>query len=429
MDYSGGRTHFDKRNMWDYLSKNDYEVGVIGTPLTYPAYPLNGFYVAGGPFARDEEDNNYAYPEDLEETLENKFNYKVEPDINLAGEKDSERFKEGNQVVNSRFEAGRYLYEEKEPDFMNITTFFLNQMQHNWWKDEKIKEHWKNIDSYIGEYIEDGVNVILVSDHGLQPVDREFYLGAWLAKEGYTVFEDRENKKSAKAVDKIYNRLRDNSKKVPIPSSAVKYGGKLFRSLGAKKDTNQVRKASKYEEVIDYDKSNVIGFPQGNMYIINCDDEERERTKQEIKEKLEGLTDNGKQVVNKVYKREDIYSGDYMEKAPDLYAEPAENFRIKQGTTEDFQKGRLIEDCANDTTDWRATNHKDGILMAYGPDIGTNSKFNANLRDIAPTILHYYDLPIPENMDGEVLKKLFAKDSEVYKREIEKEDINTLMLK
>lgn len=429
MDYSGGRNHFDKKNMWDYLSENNFKVGVIGTPLTYPAYPLNGFYVAGGPFARDEEDSNYAYPEELEGTLEKKFNYKVEPEINLAGEKESERFEEGNKVINSRFEAGRHLYEEYDPDFTIVTTFFLNQMQHNWWKDEKIKEYWKNIDSYIGEYIDDGVNVVLVSDHGLQPVDKEFYLGSWLAEEGYTVFEERENKKGITALDKLYNKLRTISHKVPVPSSVVKYGGKIFRRLGAKKDSNQVREASKYEEVIDYEKSRVIGFPQGNMYIINCDDREREKIKKEIKEKLEGLRDDGNNVVKKVYEREDIYAGEYMDKAPDLYAEPAENFRIKQGTTEDFRKGVLIADCANDTTDWRATNHREGILMAHGPDIGTNSNLDANLKDIAPTILHYYGLPIPKNMDGKVLKELFAEDSEAYRREIKKEDINTKMLK
>ena len=62
-----------------------------------------------------------------------------------------------------------------------------------------------------------------------------------------------------------------------------------------------------------------------------------------------------------------------------------------------------------------------GIFFAIGHDIkkSTSDINGLNLIDLAPTILHIFDIPIPKDMDGKVLKKIFKEDSEPAKREIE----------
>jgi len=47
----------------------------------------------------------------------------------------------------------------------------------------------------------------------------------------------------------------------------------------------------------------------------------------------------------------------------------------------------------------------DGIMMMKGPGIKPGFYKNANIYDIAPTILSLYDLPIGKNMDGRVLNE------------------------
>jgi len=49
-----------------------------------------------------------------------------------------------------------------------------------------------------------------------------------------------------------------------------------------------------------------------------------------------------------------------------------------------------------------------GIFVAKGPRIKKGIKIDgAKIYDIAPTILHIFGLPIPNEMDGRVLKEIF----------------------
>lgn len=50
-----------------------------------------------------------------------------------------------------------------------------------------------------------------------------------------------------------------------------------------------------------------------------------------------------------------------------------------------------------------------GVMIASGPNFKKQSELvvGKNLLDIAPTILHYFDLPIGEDMDGAVIQELF----------------------
>ncbi|RLI96080.1 MAG: hypothetical protein DRO99_05045, partial [Candidatus Aenigmatarchaeota archaeon] len=57
-----------------------------------------------------------------------------------------------------------------------------------------------------------------------------------------------------------------------------------------------------------------------------------------------------------------------------------------------------------------------GIFIAHGPDIAVGKEIaNARITDIAPTVLHMFSLPIPDDMDGKVLD-IFRKGSGPGKR-------------
>ncbi len=57
------------------------------------------------------------------------------------------------------------------------------------------------------------------------------------------------------------------------------------------------------------------------------------------------------------------------------------------------------------------THRPEGIFFAYGPYVKKGCKLNSDVYtwDIAPTLLHMLDLPIPDYMDGRVLKEIFRK--------------------
>lgn len=55
-----------------------------------------------------------------------------------------------------------------------------------------------------------------------------------------------------------------------------------------------------------------------------------------------------------------------------------------------------------------------GIIVMNGPGINNDSSiFGASLLDIAPTILHLYDLPVANDMEGKVLMQAFSKTTAI----------------
>lgn len=57
----------------------------------------------------------------------------------------------------------------------------------------------------------------------------------------------------------------------------------------------------------------------------------------------------------------------------------------------------------------------DGIILAKGPNINKNFRINnASVYDITPTILYLYNIPIPEDVDGRVLKEAIKPETRLW---------------
>lgn len=65
-----------------------------------------------------------------------------------------------------------------------------------------------------------------------------------------------------------------------------------------------------------------------------------------------------------------------------------------------------------------------GIFFAYGPNINQNHEIKARIYGIAPTILHMFGLPVPDDMDGRVLKEIFREGSEPARREVQYQKVD-----
>lgn len=62
----------------------------------------------------------------------------------------------------------------------------------------------------------------------------------------------------------------------------------------------------------------------------------------------------------------------------------------------------------------------EGILIVHGEGIKEDHQIQeANIADIASTVLHILGEPVPEDMDGKVLKEIFREDSPLYKKPVE----------
>ena len=130
---------------------------------------------------------------------------------------------------------------------------------------------------------------------------------------------------------------------------------------------------------------------------IAKDNKKYEELRNLLKEEFEKIVSpfSNKFIINKVYKKEEIYHGKYLDIAPDIMLDQAPGIHINGGVgfNEIFSK----------PTKWKGENIKIGLFLAYGPKIKKKQLKNISILDIAPTILTNMDLSVPKDMDGKIL--------------------------
>jgi predicted AlkP superfamily phosphohydrolase/phosphomutase len=392
---------FQTAELWDYLNDEGKRAGVVNMPTMYPPREIDGPIVCGGPDAVESEyrsiSDGYATPKELITELEDRFDYRVHPDPLLSS--NEERGKEVDEVLDlleTRLEVAVTLLEEKDLSFVHVTLFYLNVLQHFFWNDEPTQKAWELVDKWVGRLHErEDLNLVLMSDHGCAPTTTEFYINEWLADEGYqtrkatvdktlaSIGLDRENilsiAKRVGAVDFLARIVPENIQQL-VPQRA-----------GLKRD----RKL----EAINLPETQAVASGQGPIYLNPLFDTERVREKLIIN--LKGIEDEYGPIFNDVYRGEDVYSGPYTTKAPEIILDQRPGVHVNDG----IGGGRITAEPDR----WQAENTRNGIFVANGPDFKSCGELeNVDIIDLAPTLLVSHNCDVPRDMDGDVLPIIAA---------------------
>ena len=386
---------FKTAELWDYLTDDGQTPGVVNMPTMFPPRDIGGPVVCGGPDAVQGEyrsiDTGYAEPSELETELADRFDYDVHPDPLLSS--NEERGAEVDailDVLESRFEVALYLLEEEELDFVHVTLFYLNVLQHFFWNDEPTKRAWELVDEWLGKLDElEDTNLVLMSDHGCGPTTTEFYINEWLAENGYQAHErtvedlfrplglTRENvlgvAKKAGVVDLLAKTVPERLQQM-VPQSA---GAKRARKL----------------EAIDLERTQAVASGQGPIYLMpGVSESVRER----LIADLRAVEDSDGRVFDGVYKGEDVYSGPYVDEGPEVVVDMRDGVHVNDGIGGgEVQTG---------PDRWAAENTRNGIFLASGPDFADEGELDQiSITDMAPTILAAHGVDVPTDMVGEVL--------------------------
>ena len=124
----------------------------------------------------------------------------------------------------------------------------------------------------------------------------------------------------------------------------------------------------------------------------------------ELSAKLLSLKDpeDGTPIIRAVYKRDDIYSGEYLSNAAELQVGMNEGYRVSWQTTLGGSPQGIVYP---NTKKWSADHGgydfaiTSGVLVSNRP-IGTTAP---RIIDIAPTVLKYFGVTIPSDIDGKPL--------------------------
>jgi predicted AlkP superfamily phosphohydrolase/phosphomutase len=240
---------------------------------------------------------------------------------------------------------------------------------------DSILRVYRRADQFVGEvleHLEPGTTVLIVSDHGFHSWRKAVNLNSWLVQEGYMA-------------------LRGQSGSTP----PVLTGDGTFW------------------EHVDWSRTKAYAMGLGQVYLNLRGRESRgivnsgadaSAIATELAAKLLTLTDpdNGARIVRAVYKRDDVYSGEFVGNAAELQVGMEDGYRVSSQTTLGGMPAGLVypnmKKWSGDHGGYDAAATA-GVLISNRPLAGAS----ASIVDIAPTVLKFFGVTIPSSIDGKPL--------------------------
>lgn len=285
-----------KETFWDTLGEKKKKCIIINQPSTYPARKINGALISG--FVAIDL-SKAVYPHSLEPRLE-KMGYQIDIDTFKARNDHEFLWKDLSRTLDGRLKAFSSLWTE-DWDYFEFVITGTDRLHHFLWtayEDENHTYHqdfidyYRRVDQVIAKVVksfrketEEDQGLYILSDHGFTAIVQEVYLNAWLEKEGYLKFKTGS----------------------PQNLSDMAVGTSAFAM-----DPNRIYMNIKEK------------FPLGSV-----EESGKKSIKMEIQKKLENLEYKGQKVVRKVFDAEDIYSGPYLARGPDLIVLSEYGFDMK----------------------------------------------------------------------------------------------------
>lgn len=418
--------------LWNIVSQAGGRVGVVSMPMTYPPEPVNGFTLCS--FLTPSAESQYTYPDSLKREITAAVGQFPLHMSEKGRGTDPRRFvKAVKEMETARAGAVCYLLQNKPWDLFLYVIETTDNLQHEVWHllDEThprhdpemaaavmpdILDYYETVDRLLGEMVallpEDTLIVIL-SDHGFGPFHKFFHINNWLAEQGLLKFR----RSPLSLVKRLAFRLGIT------PINALKWVTLLGLS-GMRKNVKRGRGRGMLKRVFlsfaDVDWARTKAFSVGNfgqVYLnvrgkrpqgtVTAD--EYDALRDQIAVAALALRDpaDGSQVVQQVYKREDVFHGAAVDRMPDLVLHTDRARYVSFGHA-DFGSNRIIEPSVGQT----GHHHMVGVLVLNGPGVRAGLTLDeTSMLNLAPTILHYMGLAVPAYMDGKVLLEAFTDES------------------
>ena len=433
-------------SLWRILGRHGKRVGVLNVPITYPPEKVNG-YLVGGMFSPGTH-VEFTYPPDLYQALRQELGeYIIEAEVpkGISDEVFKERYlEELSRMVRNRGAAARYLYRHYPVDFFMVVFTATDRVSHSYWRyrDPAHPEYnaqdgaryggaidriYEEVDEEIGKFLAevgDDTTVLVMSDHGMAPLYRVVHLNAWLEQQGFLQRKrgaGQTLRRAVKRLGKVAWRL------LPVMPH------KLLTILPPKLRAGLLGQVSFSDIYWPGTRAFSLGY-DGNIFIntqgerpqgivapgagvpgAGAKGADYERTCQALIAALHDLTDpeTGEKLVERVYRRAEIYCGAHLDEAPDLLV-AWKDYQVRNVVSL-FGDPRMVVsryDAEAALPNRHSSAHTlDGILIARGPHLRHGATLSgAEIVDLAPTILHLFGLPVPQEMDGRVLGEMFTPD-------------------
>jgi predicted AlkP superfamily phosphohydrolase/phosphomutase len=407
--------------LWNILGDAGWKVAVLGVPGTYPPQIVNGALVSC--FLTPGFESEFTYPLGLKAQiaalknesaksinsintnisgLANPANTDTLNSVDSAGDRDQASnynseylfdvpnfrsndkdriLKDIYRLGDQTFNLANYLWQNQQPDLMMLVDMGIDRIQHAFWKymDSKhplyvqdspfasaIQDYYQHVDTQIGELLEKcdrHTAVLIVSDHGAQPLMGGFCLNQWLHQEGYLVFKQEVTEPTS------LDRVEVDWAKTKA-WGAGGYYGRVFMNVQGRE-------------------------PEGAIPLA-----EFQHEREQLAEKLAAIVDpQGQPLGVKAYIPQQLYKR-VRGIAPDLIVYFQDLAWRSLGTV----GVDSLYSLENDTGPDDANHAQDGVMIFYDPDRPMNGQRLSGMEiyDILPTLLNRYGIAAPTGLRGRV---------------------------
>jgi predicted AlkP superfamily phosphohydrolase/phosphomutase len=423
----------DAEPMWSIASRYHKQVAIVSVPMTYPPEAVNGLMLSC--FMTPGDASEYSYPRELkQELIRGGFQFETAiSEKHRSG--DVQKFlAEVALSTQHRVDTVLHLMRTRPWDLFTFVFQSTDLLQHELWRlvDETHPRHspaeaalylplWKSfydrLDAHIGDLIAAAgpdANVVVMSDHGFGRVTHLFYVNNWLLENGYMRLRPGLLPRLKLLTFKLgWTPMNVFRLLTYLHLAWLRQGFRFGQKYGTAKHV--------FFSFNDIDWSRTRAFSFGNFGQIYLNVKGRQqqgivepgaaydRLVDEISQGLLRYLDplTGKPFVERVIRKEEIYSGRHYDDAPDLIALSRNLEYVSFGTT-DFGSNRVTGKIFGMT----GYHRMNGILVMAGPDVRAGVHLSdAAIIDLAPTILHALGVPVPASMDGKVLVDAFKAET------------------
>jgi predicted AlkP superfamily phosphohydrolase/phosphomutase len=245
---------------------------------------------------------------------------------------------------------------------------------------DSILRVYRRADQFVGEVLEridPGTTVLIVSDHGFHSWRKAVNLNTWLVQQGYMVLQ---------------------TQGVPQPGEK-----KLDDLFGG----------GEFWENVDWSRTRAYAMGLGQIYFnlrgreargIVSPGVEAKQLADDLSAHLLTMTDpeDGARIIRSVYKRDDVYSGEYLHNAAELQVGMEDGYRVSwQTTLGGSPQGIVYPNMKKWSGDHGGYDFATtaGVLISNKPITSSSS----SIVDIAPTVLKFFGVSIPGTLDGKPL--------------------------
>ncbi len=392
------------RTIFDDLTSAAKTSLAVNIPLTFPAPEIKGKVVAGGVLPASR---SYTHPIELQHELDRAapfpingmswttFRNRPEPFLDECAEITAKRQKAFEHLLDTTdWDVGALVYVSTD----RIQHCLMEHIHPDHPRYEELKDGpvakqargiYQQLDEGLGRLLERTTEedlVIFMSDHGHQACTRACtmdrilqHLGFLRFSAGSIAFNLVRWGPGRRIARRLYDLLKLHGK-ISIPASPIDWS-----------------KTRAYTSVVSTGEGVSVNLrgrePEGTVAPGDY-----ERVRDEVAEALGGFRDpdTGDAPIARIYRKEEVLSGRFLDTAPDLLLVPAPGYSLTHA------KGMV------EAADWLSGDHRlEGVIVAAGPEVTRGPMAEpARLIDLGATALAALGVASSVPRDGRALSAL-----------------------